>query len=381
MQSLELIATSTFGVEALVKKELKKLGLEIKGVENGQISFRADFSGLAKANLWLRCAERVFVKIGEFQARDFDELYDNTRNLPWEEWLPENARFPVSGKSVQSGLHSVPACQSIIKKAIVDRLKGKYRKDWFAEDGPLYPIHFSLHKDKAVLSINTSGEGLHKRGYRELATEAPIQETLAAAMLYLSRWQPDRILIDPFCGSGTILIEAALLGKNIAPGIQRNFIAEEWPQIGKKVWQEARAEARDLERKETSFRMLMGSDKDNNAVKIARHHAIKAGVEDLIHFQTASFEEFQSSRKYAYIITNPPYGERLSDKKEVEKLYRLMGKKLLALDTWSFYILTSHPDFEKLFGKKASKRRKLYNGGLECQFYQYYGPWPPASKN
>lgn len=377
---LELIATSTFGLESIVKDELWKLGFEIINVENGQISFRADFYGLAKANLWLRCAERVFLKMGEFPARDFDELYDNTRNLPWEEWLPVNANFPVTGKSVKSVLHSVPACQSIIKKAIVDRLKDKYRKDWFEEDGPLYPVYFALYKDRITLSINTSGEGLHKRGYRELSAEAPLQETLAAAILYLSRWQPDRILIDPFCGSGTIPVEAALMGRNIAPGIQRRFVAEEWPQLGKKIWQEARAEAKALEIDDPGFRLLMGSDIDPQVIKIARHHAKKAGVDDCIHFQTASFEDFQSSRKYVCIITNPPYGERLSDRKEVEKLYRLMGRKLLPQDTWSFYILTSHPDFERLFGKRASKRRKLYNGGIECQFYQYYGPLPPANK-
>lgn len=377
---LELIATSTFGLESIVKDELWKLGFEIINVENGQISFRADFYGLAKANLWLRCAERVFLKMGEFPARDFDELYDNTRNLPWEEWLPVNANFPVTGKSVKSVLHSVPACQSIIKKAIVDRLKDKYRKDWFEEDGPLYPVYFALYKDRITLSINTSGEGLHKRGYRELSAEAPLQESLAAAILYLSRWQPDRILIDPFCGSGTIPVEAALMGRNIAPGIQRRFVAEEWPQLGKKIWQEARAEAKALEIDDPGFRLLIGSDIDPQVIKIARHHAKKAGVDDCIHFQTASFEDFQSSRKYVCIITNPPYGERLSDRKEVEKLYRLMGRKLLPQDTWSFYILTSHPDFERLFGKRASKRRKLYNGGIECQFYQYYGPLPPANK-
>ena len=222
---LELIASSTFGLESIVKDELWKLGFEIINVENGQISFRADFYGLAKANLWLRCAERVFLKMGEFPARDFDELYDNTRNLPWEEWLPVNANFPVTGKSVKSVLHSVPACQSIIKKAIVDRLKDKYRKDSFEEDGPLYPVYFALYKDRITLSINTSGEGLHKRGYRELSAEAPLQETLAAAILYLSRWQPDRILTDPFCGSGTIPVEAALIGQEYCPGsVRRRFV-------------------------------------------------------------------------------------------------------------------------------------------------------------
>jgi putative N6-adenine-specific DNA methylase len=376
--TLNLIATSTFGLESLVKEELINLGYKVDYVENGQVCFQSDFEGMARANLWLRCAERILIKIDEFYALDFDQLYEETRKIPWEEWLPQNAEFPVTGKSVRSVLHSVPACQSIIKKAVVDRLKEKYKKNWFDEDGPEYRIVFSIHKDKVILSIDSSGEGLHKRGYRNLSTKAPLQETLAAAMVYLSRWDPDRILIDPFCGSGTILIEAALICRNIAPGIRRDFVSGKWPQIPERTWEKERKKAFSMIRNDVKPRMLMGMDRDNNLVKIARHHAERAGVADLIHFQKSDFNDFQSSRKYACIITNPPYGERLSEKNEVENLYRLMGKKLLPLNSWSFYILTSHKDFELLFGKKATKRRKLYNGGIECQYYQYYGPWPPG---
>lgn len=380
-KQVNLTATTTFGLEGIVKEEVKNLGFKINHVENGQVCFQSDFAGLVKANLWLRCAERILIKVDEFYAVEFDQLYENTRKIPWEDWLPHNAEFPVIGKSVQSVLHSVPACQSIIKKAVVDKLKEKYKKNWFDENGPKYRIVFSIHKDRVILSIDSSGEGLHKRGYRDLSIAAPLQETLAAAMISLSRWDPDRILIDPFCGSGTILIETALICRNIAPGINRKFVSEQWPQIPEKTWENERNEAYSKIRNDLKPRLLMGMDRDNNLVKIARHHAERAGVSDLIHLQKNDFIDFQSSREYAYIITNPPYGERLSEKKEVEELYKLMGKKLLPLESWSFYIISSHKDFESLFGKKASKRRKLYNGGIECQFYQYYGPWPPRGQN
>ncbi|MFP4660933.1 MAG: class I SAM-dependent RNA methyltransferase [Halanaerobiales bacterium] len=371
------MATTTFGLESLVKREVSKLGYKINRVENGQVCYTADKAAIARSNIWLRCAERVLLKIGEFYATDFDNLYDKTIELPWEEWLPANAEFPVTGKSVQSTLHSVPTCQSIVKKAIVDRLKEKYNKKWFEEDGPLYRVQVALYKDRVTLTIDTSGDGLHKRGYRDLSTPAPLQETLAAAMIYLSRWNHDRILIDPLCGSGTIPIETAMIGKNIAPGLKRNFAAEDWSQIDTSIWKQARIEAENMIRMDIEPRLIMGMDIDDNIVGIARHHAQRAGLEEQIHFQTADFADFQTSRKYGYIITNPPYGERLNDITEVEALYRLMGEKLLPLETWSYYILTSYQDFEKVFGKKASKRRKLYNGGIECQYYQYYGPWPP----
>lgn len=376
-EEIELIATTTFGLEAIVKKEIKDLGYEITGVENGQVRFKGDLQALCKANLWLRTSERILLLIGEFEAVDFDQLYERTKALPWSRWLPEAAEFPVSGKSIKSQLHSVPTCQSIVKKAVVDNLKEKYHSQWFDEDGPRYQIQIALLKDRATLTIDTSGTGLHKRGYRKLTTDAPLQETIAAGMIYLSKWDPDRILIDPFCGSGTIPIETALMGLNIAPGLNRNFDAENWPQISSKLWTETREQARDLINRNIEPRLLMGTDIDDEVIDIARYHAREAGVEDFIHFQDKPFSQFSTNRKYGYIITNPPYGERMSSSKDVEQLYQEMGNNLLPLSTWSFYILSSHSDFEKLFGKKASKRRKLYNGGIECQYYQYYGPWPP----
>ncbi len=374
---IELIATSTFGLESLVKEEVKDLGYSLTEVRNGRIDYKGTLEAIARSNINLRCAERVLLKIGEFIATDFDELYEKTRDLPWANWLPKDAEFPVIGKSVSSKLYSVPACQSIVKKAIVDSLKRKYRQDWFKEDGPCYTIQVALLKDKVTLTIDTSGEGLHKRGYRQLSTEAPLQETLAAAMVKLSRWDGDRILIDPFSGSGTIAIEAAMLGKRMAPGLNRGFAAEKWPIIPLEIWDRAREEARSQIIPEFEPRLIMGTDIDDKVTGIARYHARKAGVEELIHFQNKAFSDFQTNRKYGYIITNPPYGERLSEKNVVENLYKEMGEKFLPLETWSFYILTSHSDFEVLFGKKASKRRKLYNGGIECQYYQYFGPWPP----
>ncbi len=379
MLDLQLMATTTFGVETVVKEEIKNLGYDIKEVKNGKIIFTGDKLAICRANLWLRSAERVLLKIGEFPATDFDQLYEKTKELPWSDWLPENAEFPVNGKSVKSKLHHVPSCQSIAKKAIVDNMHKKYGKKWFKEDGALYKIEVALFKDKATLTIDTSGSGLHKRGYRDLNTTAPLQETIAAAMIDLSRWHEDRILIDPFCGSGTIPIEAALMARNIAPGRKRNFAAEDWPNIPGKLWEKAREEAEDkINSRELEPRLIMGTDFDKEVIKIAQHHARRAEVEDIIHFQQKDFSKFSTARKYGYIITNPPYGERM-DTENIEKLYKEMGKKLLPLSTWSFYILTSHSDFASLFGKNASKKRKLYNGGIRCNYYQYYGPWPPKS--
>lgn len=378
-KEIELIATTAFGLEGPVKDEVKKLGYEIIRVQNGRVYFKADYSGIARSNLWLRCAERVLIHMGNFVAVDFDDLYEKTKALPWSDWIPETGEFPVQGVSVKSKLHSVPTCQSIVKKAVVDNLKKEYKTDWFNENGSLYQIKVAIHKDRVTLTIDTSGDGLHKRGYRQLSTDAPLQETLAAAMIKLSKWNKDRILIDPFCGSGTIPIEAAMMARNIPPGYSRTFASEMWPNIPDKAWQEAREEANDLIKNELEPRLIMGLDIDKNVTGIARYHARQIGLEDIIHFQTKPFQEFETSRKYGYVITNPPYGERLGEREKVEKLYRKMGEKLLAMDTWSYYILTSHSYFEKLLGKKASKRRKLYNGGIECQYYQYYGPWPPRS--
>ncbi|ADQ14728.1 THUMP domain-containing class I SAM-dependent RNA methyltransferase [Halanaerobium hydrogeniformans] len=379
MTNLSIIASSTFGMEALVKKEIKKLGYEITEVKNGRITFTGDLKAVAEANLWLRTAERVMIKIGEFEALDFDQLYEGVKALDWPKWLPENAEFPVSGKSIDSQLSSVPTCQSVVKKAVVDSMKEKYGDQWFPEDGPLYPIEIALYKDQALLTIDSSGTGLHKRGYRDLTVTAPIQETIAAGMIYLSRWDKDRILIDPFCGSGTILIEAAMIAKNQAPGLKRNFISEKWPIFDNMLWAKTRVEAKKAKKIDVEPRLIMGYDHDPEAISIARYHAKKAGVDDLIHFQEKKFEDFSSSRKYGYIITNPPYGKRMSDQEEVEALYKKMGEKFRDLDTWSYYIITSHPNFEEIFAKEADKRRKLYSGGMETHYYQYYGPWPPKN--
>ena len=379
LDNILITATSTFGMEALVKKEINELGYEITEVKNGRITFKGDLKAAVEANLWLRTAERVLIKMGEFKAENFDQLYEGVKNLNWSDWLPINAEFPVSGKSIDSKLDSVPACQSVTKKAVVDSMKEKYNISWFEEDGAEFPIEVALYKDKAVLTIDTSGTGLHKRGYRKASVAAPLQETISAGMIYLSRWDRDRILIDPFAGSGTIPIEAAMMAKNIAPGLIRDFAAEKWPIFQNGIWETVRKEAEEKINHSADVRLIMGYDNDPDSVSAARYNAKNAGVSDLIHFQEKDFKDFSTGRQYGYIICNPPYGERLSEREEVEELYRQMGEKLLSLETWSYYILSSHSNFEEIFGKNASKRRKLYNGGIECQYYQYYGPWPPRN--
>lgn len=376
MSAIELIATATFGIESLVAKELRALGYTEQKVENGRVTFRGDERAICRTNLWLRKADRVLIKMGQFEARTFEELFQQTKALPWSDWLPINANFPVEGKSIKSTLFSVSDCQAIVKKAIVEKMKEKYKINWFEEDGPRYTIEVALLKDVVTLTIDTSGSGLHKRGYRKLVSRAPLKETLASAMISLSRWQPGRTLIDPFCGSGTIPIEAALQGLNMAPGLQRNFAAEEWPNIEKKLWRETRDEARDLMRKDLSLD-LAGFDCDKEVLSFARYHAKQAGVEQHIHFQERFFADLSTKRKYGYLICNPPYGERLEDKTIVERLYREMGRVLGKLDTWSFYVLTAHSSFEKLFGRKSDRNRKLYNGRIECHYYQFFGPRPP----
>lgn len=376
MNHLELIATSAFGLESVVANELKKLGYENLFVENGKVTFRADPDAIARCNLWLRSADRLLIKIGEFKAVTFTELFEQTRALPWVDWLPENAEFPVEGKSIKSQLFSVSDCQAIVKKAIVEKMKEKYHRKWFDETGPRYKIEVALLSDIATLTIDTSGAGLHKRGYRKLSAEAPLKETLAAAMISLSRWKPDRAFIDPFCGSGTIPIEAALIGRNIAPGLGRDFAAEKWKNLDRNIWDKARIEAKDLIDNKQPLG-IMGFDINSEVLELARYHAEKAGLKNLITFQRQAVKDLRSRYSYGYLICNPPYGERLSELKEVEKLYREMGEVFLnRLDTWSFYILTSHQHFEKVFGRKAAKRRKLYNGRIQCTFYQYFGPRP-----
>lgn len=379
MSKIELIATATFGLEAVVAHEVKALGYEEVTVENGRVTFTADESAICRANLWLRSADRVLLKMGSFKAVTFEELFQRTKALPWPDWLPVNANFPVNGKSINSKLYSVPDCQAIVKKAVVEKMKQKYRRDWFAEDGPRYTIEVALLKDEATLTIDTSGVGLHKRGYRKLSNDAPIKETLAAAMIALAHWFPDRSLMDPVCGSGTIPIEAALIGLNIAPGIKRSFAAEHWPTVPKTLWQEAWQEAFDLVERDRQLE-IVGTDIDEKVLSLARYHAKVAGVEKQIHFQRLPLAEVRTKSKFGYMICNPPYGERIGEASEVEELYREMGQLAGVLDTWSYFIITSHPRFEELFGRRATKRRKLYNGRIECQYYQFLGPRPPRRK-
>lgn len=372
MRRFELIATAAFGLEAVVAKELKELGYIDQMVENGRVTFWGDEEAICRANLWLRAADRVLLKMGEFTAQTFDELFEKTRALPWTEWLPENAEFPVSGKSVKSRLYSVPDCQAIVKKAMVEKMKEKYRTAWFPENGPRYKIEVGILKDTVTLTVDTSGAGLHKRGYRRLTGTAPLRETLAAALVLLSKWQGDKVLADPFCGSGTIPVEAALIGLNIAPGLGREFDAERWPRVPVVLWDRARKDARDAAVCDRVLRVI-GTDQDENAISQARYHARQAGVDGQIHFQRLPFAEFRSRYDQGYVICNPPYGERLGEVRQAEELYREMRRVFVALGSWSFFVLAAHPDFEKLFGRLADKKRKLYNGRIQCNLYQYNG--------
>ena len=370
-----IIATATFGIESITAMELKNLGYKELKVENGRVEFKGNERDIARCNLWLRTADRVHIKAAEYKAETFEELFQGARAVTWGKLIPENGKMHVTGKSVKSKLFSVPDCQGIVKKAVVESMKSQYKKEWFPEDGPVYKIEVSLLKDVCTLLIDTSGAGLHKRGYRQSAGEAPLKETLAASMVLISRWRSERILADPMCGSGTIAIEAAMIGKNIAPGINRSFVSEEWPGFDKVIWEDVRLEAqRAINSKE--FRIL-ASDVDGDVLKTARENAIRAGVEDYIAFQKLSVQQFQSRKRYGCIICNPPYGERLMDSEEVERLYKQMGRVFTSLQDWSYFILTAHPEFERCFGRRADKNRKLYNGRLQCYYYQYLGPLPP----
>ncbi|ABI67387.1 THUMP domain-containing class I SAM-dependent RNA methyltransferase [Syntrophomonas wolfei] len=381
MDKIELIATATFGLEAIVAREVRKLGFDEVKVENARVTFLASLADICRANLWLRSADRVLVKMGEFPARSFTELFDQTRELPWSDWLPANANFPVQGKSIRSKLFSVPDCQAIVKKAVVESLKGRYHQEWFEESGPRYTIEVALLKDIATLTLDSSGAGLHKRGYRQLSSAAPLKETLAAAMIDLSRWHPDRLMFDPFCGSGTIPIEAAMIALNQAPGLKREFAAEKWPVIPQKHWLDARSEANDLLKRDLTLK-IRGTDINKEVLSLARYHARQAGLEKHIHFQQMPVNQLQTREKYGFLICNPPYGQRLEDLPSVEKLYRDMASVFKKnLETWSFYILTAHKDFEHVFGRRADKRRKLYNGRIETHFYQFFGPKPPRRKH
>ena len=374
---MTLIATSAMGIEAIVAKEVRDLGYECT-VENGKVIFEADEKAICRSNLWLRTADRVKIKIGEFKATSFDELFEKTKALNWGDFLPENAEFPVIGKSVKSQLFSVSDCQSIVKKAVVENLKKHYKKqtNWLEESGPFFRIEIALLKDVATLTIDASGSGLHKRGYRVGQGEAPIKETLAATLIKLTNWTPDRPFVDPFCGSGTIPIEAALIGQNIAPGFNRGFASEEWDWIGKSIWDEARQEVEDLAKYDQPLD-IMGLDIDHRMIQVSKDNAEEAGFAELLSFKQMQVSDFTTNKDYGVLIGNPPYGERLGEKKAVELMYKEMGKAFSKLDTWSVYMLTSNENFENIYGKPATKKRKLFNGFIKTDFYQYFGPRPP----
>ena len=373
---LELIAPTAFGLEAVTARELKTLGYEQTETENGRVLFWGDEYDVARTNLQLRTAARVLIRLASFPAVTFEELFQGVMAIPWEDWLPEDAAFPVDGRSVKSGLFSVSDCQAIVKKAIVERLKRNYRREIFEETGPLYRIEVSLLKDVATITLDTSGAGLHKRGYRKMTGEAPLKETMAAALLLLTYWKRDRLLLDPMCGTGTIPIEAALIARNQAPGLGRSFAAERWPNFSPDIWEKARQEAKDLLCPSGDFR-IYGSDIDAKAVDFARACAKAAGVSGCVRLEQSDFRKLTSRESYGFLVTNPPYGERLGQENEVISLYREMGRVFRQLPDWSYYILSAHPEFEKYFGRKADRRRKLYNGRLVCQYYQYLGAKPP----
>ncbi|MDE5777801.1 MAG: class I SAM-dependent RNA methyltransferase [Lachnospiraceae bacterium] len=378
MQQMELIAPCHFGTEAVLKREITDLGYEIISVEDGRIVFKGDAEAVARANIFIRTAERIMVKVGSFQALTFDELFEATKALPWEQYLTKDAKFWVTKATTnKSKLFSGSDIQSIVKKAIVERLKGIYHLNWFEENGPEYPIRVFILKDMVTIAIDSSGTSLHKRGYRKLVGKAPISETLAAALIMLTPWNKDRILVDPFCGSGTFPIEAAMIGAKIAPGMNREFTAKKWENIlPQSAWREAVTEAEDQIIKDIQMN-IQGYDLDGGIVKCAMENARAADVAQYIHFQQRNMKELSSPRKYGFIITNPPYGERMEDKAELPGLYKEMGKSFDRLDTWSKYIITSYEDAERYLGHKATKNRKIYNGMIKSYFYQYMGPKPP----
>ena len=378
MKTFELIAPCHFGLEAVLKKEILDLGYEISLVEDGRVTFIGDDEAICRANVFLRTAERVLLKAGSFKAETFEELFQGTRNIPWEDFIPEDGKFWVAkASSIKSKLFSPSDIQSIMKKAMVERLKNRYGVTWFPENGASYPLRVFLYKDMVTVGIDTSGESLHKRGYRTLTSKAPITETLAAALILLTPWNRDRILVDPFCGSGTFPIEAAMMAANMAPGMNRSFLAEEWRNVIKrKCWYEAMDEAGDLVEEDVQVD-IQGYDVDGDIVKAARTNAQSSGVDHMIHFQQRPVSALSHPKKYGFIISNPPYGERIEEKENLPALYREIGERFAALDAWSMYLITSYEDAQKYIGRKADKNRKIYNGMLKTYFYQFMGPKPP----
>ncbi|QDP40418.1 THUMP domain-containing class I SAM-dependent RNA methyltransferase [Radiobacillus deserti] len=372
-KEVQLIATAAMGLESIVANEVKALGYTDVKVDNGKVLFTAPVEAIPRANLWLRTADRVKLLVGEFKATSFEELFDQTKQIEWEQFIPEDGEFPVIGKSVKSTLHSVPDCQSIVKKAVVERLKQKYGiASWLEETGAFYRIEVAILKDIVTLTLDTSGTGLHKRGYRVGQGEAPLKETLAAALIQLTNWTPDQPLVDPFCGSGTIPIEAALIGQNIAPGFNREFASEDWHLVGQAVWDKARQEAEDLAKYDQPLD-IHGSDIDHRMIQVAKDNAIEAGLGDLVTFKQMQVKDLSIKKENGYLVGNPPYGQRIGDRMEVEKLYRDLGEVMKNHPSWSVYILTSYEKFEQLYGKKATKKRKLFNGFIKTDYYQYFG--------
>jgi len=377
----EIIAPCHFGIEAVLKKEIIDLGYDIKLVEDGRATILGDEEAICRANIGLRTAERILVQVGRFKAETFDDLFEGIKALEWEQFIPKDGRFWVTkASSVKSKLFSPSDIQRIVKKAIVERLKGVYHIEWFDEKGADYPIRIFIMKDEVIVGLDTSGDSLHKRGYRKLVSKAPISETLASALIMLTPWRKDRILVDPFCGCGTFPIEAAMIAANIAPGMNREFLAEKWTNfIDKKLWYETVSEANDMidDKIETD---IQGYDIDGDIIKSAKSNAVAAGVDHLIHFQQRPVSELSHSKRYGFIITNPPYGERLEEKEALKKLYNTIGQRYKALNDWSAYIITSYEDTEKDMGIKATKNRKIYNGMIKTYFYQFMGPKPPRKE-
>lgn len=381
MKTFELVVPCHFGMEAVTKREIYDLGYEITKVEDGRITFEGDEEAVCRSNIFLRTAERVLLQVGRFHATTFDELFEGIKALPWEEFIPKNGKFWVTkASSIKSKLFSPSDIQSIAKKAMVERMKQRYHVDWFTEDGASYPVRIFLLKDEVMVTLDTTGESLHKRGYRTMTSKAPITETLAAALIMLTPWKKDRILVDPFCGSGTFPIEAAMLAANIAPGMNRNFTAEQWTNfIPKQLWYDAIEEAQELIDMDITVD-IQGYDIDGEVIKAARENAKRAGVEELIHFQQRAVADLHHPKKYGFVITNPPYGERLEEKADLPQLYTQIGEAYRGLDAWSLYLITSYEDTERFIGRKADKNRKIYNGMIKTYFYQFMGPKPPKRR-
>ena len=382
MRTFDLLVPCHFGLEAVLKREIYDLGYEITKVEDGRVTFEGDEEAICRVNIFLRTAERVMIQVGRFKATTFEELFQGIKNLPWEEYIPEDGKFWVKkASSINSKLFSPSDIQSIAKKAMVERMKQNYHKEWFKEDGAAYPVRIFLLKDEVTVALDTSGDSLHKRGYRTMTSKAPLTETLAASLIMLTPWRKDRILVDPFCGSGTFPIEAAMIAANIAPGMNRDFTAEEWTNlIDRKLWYECVKEAEDMI--DTTVKVdIQGYDIDGDVIKAARENAKRAGVEHMIHFQQRAVADLSHPKKYGFIITNPPYGERLEDKADLPELYTQIGQAYQRLDSWSMFLITSYTETEKYIGRKADKNRKIYNGMLKTYFYQFLGPKPPKKRN